>query len=431
MITQIFLSLGIPESVSKFISEGRDTITVRRNALKYQFYLSMLFFFALFLAAPILADLLNDPQLTNYIRFISFILPIRAIYHVHRGILNGYRYFGKSAMISIINSVAKVGIVFIFLYFSFEIYGAIGGYIAAAFITLVFAFLLSRKNRVGKKVTSKEIISFSIPMILFAISYIAIMNFDLLFIKALVVNQNSVGYYTAARAISTIVFGVSIALSSTLLPSISKSYSKGDLKQTKSYISNSIRYLTMILLPSGIIISLTSNKILSFFFPRGYTEASVALSILIFGIIFITIFVVLGAIINGAGKPKLSMGIGLLLLLSNIIFNYYFVKMYGINGGAITILLVGIIGTCMFSIIVFKIFKTLITVKSLIRIGFAGTILIPSFYVLKNIFYDIHILDFIFISIILLGIYITLLYITKEVNKSEIRYIKNILLKKN
>ena len=257
------------------------------------------------------------------------------------------------------------------------------------------------------------------------------MNFDLLFIKALVVNQNSVGYYTAARAISTIVFGVSIALSSTLLPSISKSYSKGDLKQTKSYISNSIRYLTMILLPSGIIISLTSNKILSFFFPRGYTEASVALSILIFGIIFITIFVVLGAIINGAGKPKLSMSIGLLLLLSNIIFNYYFVKMYGINGGAITILLVGIIGTCMFSIIVFKIFKTLITIKSLIRIGFAGTILIPSFYVLKNIFYDIHILDFIFISIILLGIYLILLYITKEVNKSEIRYIKNILLKKN
>jgi O-antigen/teichoic acid export membrane protein len=431
MITQIFLSMGIPETVAKFISEGRDTKIVRRKALKLQFFLSMLFFFGLFLIAPALAELLNDPQLTNYIRFVSFILPIRAIYHMHRGILNGYRDFGKSALVGVINSIAKVSIVFIFLFMALEIYGAIGGYIAAALITLGFAYFFSRKNISGKKVTSKEIISFSIPMVLFAISYVGIMNLDILFVKALVENQNQVGYYTAARAISSIVFGVSMALSTTLLPSISKSFSKGDMKQTTGYINDSIRYLLIILIPLGVMVSLTSEKLLNFFFPTEYIGASTALSILIFGIAFLIFFVVLGAIVNGAGKPKLSMSIGLFLVIIACILNYFLVKNYGMMGGAMTTLFVGIVGTCILSIFVIQIFRTLIPVKSFVKIVMAGMVLIPSFFVLKNLIYGLFVLDFIIVYIVLFGVYIALLFGMNELSKNEFYYVKHLLLEWN
>ena len=108
-------------------------------------------------------------------------------------------------------------------------------------------------------VSSRDIITFSLPMIGFSVSYTAMMNLDILFVKSLVENQNMVGYYTAARALSSIVFGIVAVLSFTLLPSISRSYAKNNISQVRSYINESMRYLLIILFPTGVLSVFDSN----------------------------------------------------------------------------------------------------------------------------------------------------------------------------
>ncbi|MCK4364597.1 MAG: flippase [Thermoplasmatales archaeon] len=425
MILQIFINMGIPETVSKFISEGRDTKNVKKKALQLQLLFSLILFLIIFLLAPIIADLLKDQKLVDYIRFASFIIPVRAVLSTLYGVLNGFRQFRKSAFVNIIYDIMRVIFVFVFIYMGFGVFGAIGGYIFGGVVALCFALLLTRQNKEGKNVFSKEIITFTIPLIGFAASYIIIMNLDIFFVKSLVVNQNMVGYYTAIKALSSIIFGVAMALSFTLLPSISKSYSKKDIFQTKSYINESMRYLLMILLPIGIIVALTSKGLINLFFPPEYVVAAIALSIHIFGIILISIFVVFGSVINGTGKPKISCSIGLILILLNIVLNYYLIKSLGIVGGAYSTLFVGILGVLLFSIAVFKNFHTLIRLKSFFRILFASIILLISIKIV-DIFYVIQGYKLILFYFLFLGLYFLILFLLGEVNKRDIKIIKEL-----
>jgi O-antigen/teichoic acid export membrane protein len=428
MITQIFLNMGIPEAVSKFISEGRDTGIVKKKALKLQLIFSIILFLLVFLLAPLIAKLLNDLTLSNYIRFVSFIIPIRAIYTVFRGILNGFRRFVKSALVNIINAFFRIFFAFLFIFLGYGLYGAIGGYISGAFIALLFALILTKDNHKGKKISLKDIITFSTPMIGFASCYTIIMNLDILFAKALINNQDMIGYYTAARVLSSIVFAVPIVMSISLLPSISKSYAKKDFNQIRSYINESLRYLVMLLIPIVIIVSLLSSQIISLFFPENYIIASSALSVLSIGVIFISIFVVLGSIINGSGEPKISFSLGLLLLVIGGILNYFLIQKLGILGGAYSTLAVGFIGIFSFSSIVYKKFHALINIKSFLKIIFAGIIITIFIFLIKN-FYLIDKYLLIPVSLFSFIIYLLILLVVREIGEYEINFVKRIFIK--
>ena len=74
MMTQIFLQKGIPDAVVKYISEGRDSRIVKKKALKVQLILSFIFTIVLISIAPIISNLLNDNELTNYIYIFNHIV---------------------------------------------------------------------------------------------------------------------------------------------------------------------------------------------------------------------------------------------------------------------------------------------------------------------------------------------------------------------
>ena len=58
------------------------------------------------------------------------------------------------------------------------------------------------------------------------------MNIDLLFVKAMVVDNAKTGFYTAATTLARTPYFIFIALSATLLPLISKPITNNDLKLT-------------------------------------------------------------------------------------------------------------------------------------------------------------------------------------------------------
>ena len=422
-LTQIFLLQGIPEAVTKYIAEGRDSRIVTKKATELQFIFSLILFFGLLLLAPYIAEILHDEKLTNYLRFVSFIIPIRAMSSLYRGVLNGFEAFGKTTIGEIMNSFPRVIFVFLFVYLGFELFGVIGGYIVGSFLALlVFAILSRNLSESGNSIGNKELINFSYPIIIFAFFFSLIPSLDLLFVKSLIEEGAMAGYYTAARTIPTIFGVVSMGLTITLLPSISKSYQEKNIALTKSYINNSLRYALMILLPSAFIFSATSSELLSFLFGAEYSKAGGAFSILVFGWLFLYMFLIMSSIINGSGKTKIPMYISLFILPICIFSNYFLIPIFGLKGAALATTITCLIGISFTSFFVYRIFGAFMKPKSTIKIiGASSLVFIISWFIKFDGFFLIG------EYITLFGIYFGLLFLIKEIKKEDIDLVLGIL----
>lgn len=429
-ITQIFLQNGVSQAVSKYIAEGKDIAQVKNEGMKFQILFSFVIFIIYFSSAPLLADLLNDVGLTNYIRLSAFVLPIRAVTEIYKGTLVGVRAFDKRAKTTAFYAVTKVLVVFVLVAIGLAITGVIIGYIIATFAALILAkhwcaFNKSRlSDKIGDTFVKGTIIKFAFPIILFAFAYTAIMNIDLLFVKAFVIGEAKIGFYTSAWAIASLPFSIFFAVSCTLLPSISRSTSMNEDEQTRSYINHSLRYLLMILLPVTLLISATSKSLLSLAYTPKYSQGGDALSILIFGITFLTVFVTLATIITGSGKPKVSMGIALSLVPICIALNSVLVPRYQLEGAALATTLTAFIGMSVALVYVARRFRALINPISFVRICAAS---LTVYFI--AIWYSVSGIWMIGWYGLLFLVFVALLRVFKEIKKEDIGMIKYTILK--
>lgn len=418
-IFQILLIKGIPDAASKYLSEGIDGKKIKKKTLILQLSFTIIISVFLFFAASSISKLLNDDGLTIYIRFLTILIPLRGINILYGYFFDGYRQFNKTAMMTILNSVPRIFFVFIFVYLGFGIFGVIGGYIASTAIGLIYGLIFFKSRNGVKTIEYSKIINFSYPIILFSIFFQLITLLDLLMLKSIGLNNNDVGYYTAARVISSGFVIISVALSKTLLPSISSSYSKSDKELTENYINYTLRYIFMLFVPVAFIISSKSQELLSLFFTPEYSNAGNALSILIFGWLFMQSFFILSSIINASGRSKIPAYITALIVLISFFGNYLLIKQFGIIGGALTTLLAGIIsfGTGIFFVI--RIYHVTINVSSILKIIAASLIV----YTISSL---VNIVGILLIPwcILLFLIYISILFFIREIKKEDIEIVK-------
>ena len=420
-MVHLFLQNGVPQAISKYVAEGNDIDSVKKEGLKVQTLFFFITFVVYFSSAPFLAELLKDPSLTDYIRLSAFIIPIRAIERVYTGTLNGIRAFDKQAKILAFYSVSRVFAVFALVIIGFAITGVIIGYLIAAVVALILAKHWCAYKKDGEGFSREKIIKFAFPIILFAFGFTAIMNIDLLFVKALVSGEVKTGFYTSAWAMARLPFFVFSALSLTLLPSISKSTSINDNEQTKNYISNSLRYLLMILLPTTLLISVTSDNLLSLTYTPEYSQAGSALSILIFGVTFLTIFVTLATIITASGKPKVSMGIALSLVPIAVVLNLMLVPEYQLEGAALATTITTFVGMIISGVYVAKRFRALMNPMSFCKICIASLVIC-----FIGMMFDVSGIILIGWYAVLILIYLGLLWIIREIKKEDVEIVKSL-----
>jgi stage V sporulation protein B len=426
LIVQYFVIKGVPDAVAKFVAEGRDVESIKKKGMKIQLYLSLILYIILFITAPLIAQILNDESLTRYIWLGSLLIIGRAFLSIYNGILNGMKKYSKSSKVLIIYHILRIIFVFTLVLLGFEIFGAIMGYIIALFIATLFAYKYSKIKLSGGEISTKDLLLFSYPMVIFTFSYILIMNLSLFFVANITNNPCDVAYFTAASTIAGISYTIFLALSFTIYPSISKSIKHGAVEQTKSYINYFSRYSFMILLPISVIVYKTSGDIITLFYPGEFIAGSGALGILIFGISFISIFVIFASIINTAGDSKPSMMVGLSLIPISVVTNFILINKYGMVGGAMATTITGFVGMVTAGIIAKKLFKTLIPFSSLIKICSAAGII----FVILNFFQVSGIMILLVDASVFIG-YFGILYLFGEFKKEDFDIIKGSLNIKN
>jgi len=362
MMVTLILTTGIPQAVSKYVAHDDGSAKeIRNTALKMQLVFSLAIFSIYFLLAGQIAMLLNDASLTPYLRASSFIVPGYAVYSILVGYLNGLREYKKQAITAVSYSIFKATFILAMVVVGYAVMGAVVGFVFAPIAGLVVTLYFTRHVKISNNrkhspaqadsnsshvqdiaqdtfnhvssITVKQIMDFAVPIALFSVATNLIMSVDLFFIKAYLTNYDT-GIYSAASMIARVPFFLIGGLYGALFPAISHSTASNNIEKTRKYISQSLKYSLMAMVPAVVIISAMADKILPLVYSGEYAGGAQVLSILVIGLGFYSLFFLFTTILNGSGRPRDSLILGVVVLGIDVLLNFLLVPGYGMMGAA-------------------------------------------------------------------------------------------------
>jgi len=428
---RVFLSFGLPQSISIHISKNKQR---KEEILKsgtvlmvlYSLAISILYFFG----SGLIAEFLKEKSLVNFIQLTTLMIPTMAIFQLHHNALNGQKLFGKQAISLSCYSIGRIFFSFLFILIGFRI----GGIILGFTISSIVAFSISKKfNPSIKKATFfpfKKIIKLSFPILLSSIGLVIILNIDILYVKNIMLDPEFTGYYVTAAVLAKVPYILFFAFSMTFLPTIAHNLKKKD-EPVKIVIENGMRQFLILILPVVILLSGFSKQVIHIVYSNKYIFAAEPLSILSFGFGFLAIFASIISIFN-AVKPKIPIIISFIGIILQFILCYSIIPKLGIIGAAVSttmtsffLMLIGILA-------IKKFFGGFIRLNSFIKIFSVSVLLFLTVNVLASLKISEY-LVFITAPLVLV-LYFGFLYLIGEVTKKEIKNIvgkiKNLHFKK-
>ena len=211
------------------------------------------------------------------------------------------------------------------------IYGFLVSVLIACVVSLIKIFPI-KYSEVKRRISSKEILGRSIPMMMSASMIYFILSSDIL-ILGFFETSKKVGVYriitqiASVNTIFLIVFGV------ILSPQISSLYSSKKNMELKELIEKSVKIIFYVTLPISLIIIVFSKELLSFF-GGDFEEEYLALILLCGFQFFYTISGFIDIILNMTGNERVFGKITFFTATLNIALNLITIPYYGILGAA-------------------------------------------------------------------------------------------------
>lgn len=362
-ILQTLSAGGMPPAIAKYVSEhvaldeNQTATQVVRTSLKVMMILGIFFSLSIFFSAEWIAVNIFHNQLVQYpLQAVALITPFSVIVGAFRGAFQGLYKMEYIVISRAVEQVFMIVMAVVLVMIGFYAAGAVIGTAIGFMASSVASYLIYRKyirnilpqikeeNKLNIKeelALSKKLLKFSIPVILTSLSEMAIYDVSPLVIGYFM-TVNFVGYYTSADPIARLPLVISISLSSAILPAASEAFALKDKASIETYVVQSYRYVILLVFPICVGTAVFAKPLLSLLFPTIFhgnmfalNEASIALSILVLGMTFYTLFMVSSSITQGIGHPKIPMYILVGGTLLNIVLNLLIVPMVGLPGGAI------------------------------------------------------------------------------------------------
>ena len=184
---------------------------------------------------------------------------------------------------------------------------------------------------------AKELLKNSWPLMLSSIAIILYMKIDQIMIKEMM-NNESVGQYAAAVRLSEAWYFIPVIITASLYPAI---LNAKKIDEFLYYNRLQKLYDLMVLLgiSVAIITSFYSEFIISLLYGNDYIQAANILTIHIWTGISVALGVASGKWILSENLQIISMIRSVSGAILNIVLNYFFIKIWGIKGAAISTLI--------------------------------------------------------------------------------------------
>lgn len=362
-IYNLFLSIstaGFPFAISKLTSEYsalgykkavKDTYSL---ALKIVLIISIIIFIILFVFAPQIARLIiGDATGGNSIQDIAFVIRMISLsvlvvpfLSVTKGFLQGNKYIKPTSVSQVIEQLVRVLIIIVGSFLALKVFGlsmkvAIGISVSGAFFGGIIAYiylkikikkakLLEDKNSKEKVIPKKEIIkkilTYSIPFVIISIIYnlyntvdmilvSRTMN-DILHIEATAIESVVSVFTTWGIKLNGILLAIITGLTTSLIPSIVDSYTKGNKKDVDKKFNKAIQYVLFILVPAALFLSFLAEPVWTLFYGESF-YGPLIFKVYIFYALFGGLYTIVVNTLQGLSKYKLVIFTVLIGLIIN------------------------------------------------------------------------------------------------------------------
>jgi lipopolysaccharide exporter len=372
---EILVITGIPTAVQKFVAaRPAGAGSILSAAARLELGLAIALSASLFLAAPGLAALFRNPELSLYLRLVALNLPFYGFFHLFAAFQNGLRRFDLQALCTAAYGAFKLGFVAGAVAIRPTLTSAFVGNIFGSVASLILAAALAGNRWREKPSGGRELARFAVPALLYFMMVQLILSIDLWLVNYHVGGAAG-GYYFAAGNVARIPFYLLSGLSATVLPTISHALEEaGGGDRVRSLVAAAMRFLFLLVAPVLAFLGAYSKPMLALLFSGAYEPAAgalrvlaAAMSVLAFGTLFLTV-------INADGRPAVSFRIAAVTAGLDAVLNGVFVPRFGLMGAAFSTFAAVTAGTAWAVADVLGRFRVRVPAASLAKIALAACI---------------------------------------------------------
>jgi len=320
-------------------------------------------------------------DLNNTGTFYWFLLAL-IIYLLHGATLIGIIGSGKigiNATAGFINNVSRIVIQVVAVFLGYGFAGLAGGFIIGmlvGFLIHLRFFDLHLVHFGWKHI--KSLLTFSLWVFLISSGITVFSTSDTIMI-GYYLNNNDVSVYRIVLQLTTLASFTSIALISTLYPKVSRWGKTGETTLIEKSLTHAFTYSFILVAPMVAGGVLLGDKLLYYFYGSEFIEGYMTL-LLLFIVQIISVFsVFFSSYLTALEHLKTLFKITMIAAITNIALNALLIPIIGIAGAAIATLVTIGINTSLSWIVISKIIKVDVNVKSLLNILKATAIM--SFFV--------------------------------------------------
>jgi O-antigen/teichoic acid export membrane protein len=446
-------SLGLVQGMTRYMAyyRGRN----EKNKIHYVydftikiFFVSSLIFSVLlyFLAGTIANELFNEPGLTFFLKVFSFVVFFTGISSTYLTSIRVYERTGLHSFISgVVHNLVSLIALALLILMGFEARGVAFSYLAGTIGMTLVAFVVAKYyfapkffgrgiNEKNKKIVKKELLTYSMPLLLsrvVGILFVWLDTFSLGYFKT----ATEVGFYNAAVPIAGLILFSPEIFMKLFFPLINKEYSRKRMDLIKELSKQVTKWIFIINLPLFILFVLFPGAALKILFGVDYLVAENALRILSFSSLILSTFgFVSHRLVLMTGKSKVVLYTTLIASLFNLYMNYLLIPMEkigfienstGMAGAAIATLLSSVLFSVMFMVQGYRETKIIPVRRKMLGITIVGIVSISMMIFMKG-FFDVGYLSVILLSLLFLLIYTFLILITGSLDKNDFYVLKGI-----
>jgi O-antigen/teichoic acid export membrane protein len=359
----------------------------------------------------------SETKLAVYIVGIYTI--ITSFSQLTRSVFRAFEKMEYEALLNIIERAIFVSLGLMVLFLGYGLIELVSVFLIAGIVNLALSFFLTIKKFAMPEFEVdwtfwKYLIREGLPFGLAFIFITIYIKIDLVMLSAMK-GDAVVGWYNAAYQIPLAVGLVSAAFMESIFPTLSRLY--GTSKESLIYAyEKSFKFLTIVVLPIAVSITLLSEKIIPILYGEGYVNSIIALQILIWFTVFEFLGYLLYVTLASIDKQRINTFSTGVCAALNIALNLILIPPYGFIGAGIATVITYI---ALFSINFYFVSKYLhkISIHKMIARPIIASLAMG--FILHSL-KDINILA----SISLAGAsYVIFLYIIKGFSKEEIELI--------
>lgn len=329
-VTSVF---GMRSTV-KIIADATDPIAAASALIRFNALLGLVCGALFFLAAPYLADWLDQPEIVGALRIGALEVLLMPVARAHRDALLGVSNYGNAGIAGGVFHVSRLAAIIGLLMMGVGLETVVLAHVCGRVAEIAWCrWHLPVPLTRGFRLSRPDVTRLVAPNFLNSVCLRVMDSFDLLLLSALGASAAALGHYSAALMLAQLPRLVNLVVAPGLIVALSKAKAAGDDALEEALKSDAFRLMAassaLILVAAG-----AAPTILLILFGREFVDGAPVLTILLAGGIGVLLFTLSAAESVSAGAAWRPLSVSLPVVVLDVLLLLWLVPAFGAMGAA-------------------------------------------------------------------------------------------------